>query len=111
MMGCAVMLTTFVVALADMNPSNRTQTLIFLFFGTTAAGKHSAPNFGCSCTFDTKLRPFAGYIETLALSAVALVFDADDIGLVNGVLGSLNCYESSRSQLALHGGTVRVRWP
>jgi hypothetical protein len=89
MIFCATLLTTFVVGLASMNASNKSQTLAFLFLGTTAAGK------SCTCSEVFKTDRSVGFIETLALSAVALVWDPIDIGLVNGVLGCLRTVAAS----------------
>lgn len=67
MMTAATILTAFVAALAASNENTRGQTVAFLLIGSIAAG----------------------YVENLTLSTVALLWDADDIGLVGGTLGAI----------------------
>jgi hypothetical protein len=69
----AVVMVTFVAALASVDEYSRTRTVVFLIIGTAAAG----------------------YIENLTLSSMALVWEPEDIGLVAGVLGSIRTACSS----------------
>ena len=61
---CAVMITVFFSALASSNPKSRSRSLVFFTLGMIGGG----------------------YIENLLPSAMALVWEPDDIGLVSGVL-------------------------
>ena len=63
----AFIMVTFVASLASTTEYARTRTVVFLLLA--AAG--------------------AGYVENLTLSTMALVWEAEDIGLVAGVLGSI----------------------
>jgi hypothetical protein len=63
----ATIMVTFVASLASTTEYARTRTVVFLLVG--AAG--------------------AGYVENLTLSTMALVWEAEDIGLVAGVMGSI----------------------
>jgi len=57
----------FIAALASIGPDTHAQTIIF----------------GCLGTF------FIGYIDNITFPGVTLVFEAHDIGLATGVLGSI----------------------
>jgi Na+-transporting NADH:ubiquinone oxidoreductase subunit NqrE len=63
----AIIMVTFVASLASTTEYARTRTVVFLLVGAAAAG----------------------YVENLTLSTMALVWEAEDIGLVAGVLGSI----------------------
>ena len=67
MMTAAVLCTTFVAALSASSSSTRGMTVAFLLIGSIAAG----------------------YVENLTLSAVGLLWEPDDLGLVGGVLGAI----------------------
>jgi hypothetical protein len=67
MIVAAVLCTTFVTALAASNQNTRGMTVAFLLIGSIAAG----------------------YVENLTLSAVGLLWEPDDLGLVGGVLGAI----------------------
>ena len=69
----AVIMVTFVGALASVTEYTRTRTVVFLLIGTASAG----------------------YIENLTLSSMALVWEPEDIGLVAGVMGSVRTASSS----------------
>ena len=61
---CAVMIMVFFAALASSNPNSRSRSIVLFTLGMIGGG----------------------YIESLVLSAMALVWEPDDIGLVSGVL-------------------------
>jgi hypothetical protein len=67
MIVAAVLCTTFVTALAASNQNTRGMSVAFLLIGSIAAG----------------------YVENLTLSAVGLLWEPDDLGLVGGVLGAV----------------------
>jgi MFS family permease len=69
----AIIMVTFVAAMASVNENSRTRTVVFLLIGSAAAG----------------------YVENLTLSTMALVWEPEDIGLVAGVLGSIRTACSS----------------
>lgn len=69
----AVIMVTFVAAMASVNEYSRTRSVIFLLIATTCAG----------------------YIENLTLSSMALVWEPEDIGLVAGAMGSIRTACSS----------------
>ncbi|KAJ6005146.1 hypothetical protein N7451_003090 [Penicillium sp. IBT 35674x] len=55
----------------------------------TALSASNQDSLGRSCTFIFLSALASGYIETLSLSSIALVWDASDIGLVACVMGCL----------------------
>ena len=69
----AVIMVAFVACIATVTEYSRNRTVAFLLVGAAAAG----------------------YIENLTLSSMALVWGAEDIGLVAGVMGSIRTACSS----------------
>jgi hypothetical protein len=63
----ATIMVTFVASLASATEYSRARTVAFPLIATAAAG----------------------YVENLTLSSMALVWEAEDIGLVAGVMGSI----------------------
>lgn len=63
----AIVVTTFVAALASVNQDNRQQSVAFLLLATIGVG----------------------YTESLVLTSVALVTDQEDIGLSYGMMSSV----------------------
>jgi hypothetical protein len=63
----ATIMVTFVASLASTTEYSRARTVAFLLIAAAAAG----------------------YVENLTLSSMALVWEAEDIGLVAGVMGSI----------------------
>ncbi|CAK4033324.1 MFS general substrate transporter [Lecanosticta acicola] len=70
-----IIMMAFIAAMASADPDSEGRTTAFLLIG--AAG--------------------AGYVENLTLSTMALVWEADDIGLVAGVMG---CIRTAAGALA-----------
>ncbi|KAF1991550.1 fungal trichothecene efflux pump [Aulographum hederae CBS 113979] len=64
MLAASVIVVGFVAALASSNASTRGRTIAFLLIGSMAVG----------------------YVENLTLSAIALLWDPEDIGLIGGTL-------------------------
>lgn len=69
----AIIMVTFVAALATTTEYSRNRTVVFLLIGAAAAG----------------------YVENLTLSSMALVWEPEDIGLVAGAMGSVRTACSS----------------
>jgi Fungal trichothecene efflux pump (TRI12) len=63
----ALFVCAFVGSLGSINQTNRSQTVALLIIGCVGVG----------------------YVEVLALSSVALVWEPEDIGLCTGILGSI----------------------